>query len=263
MQLLPSPQLRHYVKHYLWISKPAATLSRLHIFGDGNPGIVFCCRCELYHDNLIQEVFPPVFGYGQINSHRTILANGNIELLIAVLQPFALSALLKTSAMLLDDLILDEQQLFSGLSIHDIPGIIQSLNLPAKVNMLDLILGKLFAKPPDHDQQLLTATLQRIQDLQGRLSSRQLIHFTGFSERYLEKKFKEHIGLSPKKFARITRILTYVKTMDDHETFTAKACKAGFYDQAHLNHEFKKLTGLTPTTFSRERQALALNFFNI
>lgn len=267
MQLIPAIDLRCFVKHYLWLQNSEAITYGLHIFGDGNPGIGFCCQGSLYYDSMLRMSLPQVFGYGQINDHRRFYSSADMQLLVVVLQPFALSALMRVPAAELVNLIVDQQQLFQSVNTSAFCHLSDpTLSVSHRIGRLETFLSNLFCNRLTNNHQLIAATIAHIQQLDGQTASSQLIRFTGYGERYLEKLFQEHIGLSPKRFARITRILRYMKALNNPQqtaTLTEQAYLAGFYDQAHLNHEFKRFTGVTPAVFRSKKSALALNLFSI
>lgn len=68
------------------------------------------------------------------------------------------------------------------------------------------------------------------------------------SGRTLRRRFRVATGLTPKQFARICRFRTAALTLleEQHPGWSRVASGTGFADQAHMIHEFKQLTGLTP-----------------
>jgi methylphosphotriester-DNA--protein-cysteine methyltransferase len=69
------------------------------------------------------------------------------------------------------------------------------------------------------------------------------------SQSALEKRFRQAVGASPKKFASIVRLKSVIKQYDGANSLTALGYEAGFYDQAHFIKEFKAFTGDTPEKF--------------
>jgi AraC-like DNA-binding protein len=65
----------------------------------------------------------------------------------------------------------------------------------------------------------------------------------------LEKRFRQAVGTSPKKFASIVRFKHVIQRYDSGRSLTELAYEAGFYDQAHFIKEFKIFTGDTPEGF--------------
>lgn len=93
--------------------------------------------------------------------------------------------------------------------------------------------------------------LHLIEQADGRLNIRELAPEIGLSQRHLSRRFQEAVGTSPKEFARTRRFLLAVRTLGSGRcrmlTDTAHAC--GYFDQAHFNHEFRELAGMTPGQF--------------
>ena len=71
----------------------------------------------------------------------------------------------------------------------------------------------------------------------------------GFSDRYLRRIFEEHVGISPKTYLKIMRFQRSLALMESNESYTAIAFKCGYFDQAHLNKEFKNYTGVSPAAY--------------
>jgi AraC-like DNA-binding protein len=78
----------------------------------------------------------------------------------------------------------------------------------------------------------------------------------GAGERALRQSFREHIGISPKRYARIARISRVVSRAGSMG-WAHLAAEHGFYDQAHLNAEFRALLGVTPGDFLAGRLPFA------
>ncbi|WP_438865391.1 helix-turn-helix domain-containing protein [Neptunicella sp.] len=67
------------------------------------------------------------------------------------------------------------------------------------------------------------------------------------SARQLERLFKQWVGLTPKQFSRINRVDYARQSLKQFDlSLTDTAYQAGYYDQAHFNHEFKQVVGITP-----------------
>jgi len=74
---------------------------------------------------------------------------------------------------------------------------------------------------------------------------------SGIHRRQLERLFKEYVGLSPAAYARIQRITNAASMISSPHGFRALeyALDHGYYDQAHFNHDFKAVVGLSPTDY--------------
>lgn len=79
----------------------------------------------------------------------------------------------------------------------------------------------------------------------------------GWSSKRLIVRFREQIGLPPKALARIVRFHRVVGLLDgqDEVRWAELAYRAGYYDQAHFNRDFRELAGSTPGEFLRRHLA--------
>ncbi|WP_250038249.1 helix-turn-helix domain-containing protein [Paractinoplanes maris] len=79
---------------------------------------------------------------------------------------------------------------------------------------------------------------------------------TGVSSTHLTQRFKELIGVTPKRLARSYRFAATVLTINPAAPidWAGLAGDAGYFDQAHFGHEFREFTGLTPTRYLEVRR---------
>ncbi|ASY34866.1 helix-turn-helix domain-containing protein [Streptomyces sp. CLI2509] len=91
----------------------------------------------------------------------------------------------------------------------------------------------------------------------GRVPVRRLAREVGWSERQVQSRFREQIGLTPKAAARVVRLQRAVRLLTSGLSQAETAALCGFYDQAHLSGEFRAMTGRTPGAFTAARAAVA------
>lgn len=73
---------------------------------------------------------------------------------------------------------------------------------------------------------------------------------TGLSAGRFTAAFLEQVGVTPKRFARIHRFRHALDMLHGGATGLADvAIRAGYYDQPHMNAEFREMAGLTPRQF--------------
>ncbi len=88
-------------------------------------------------------------------------------------------------------------------------------------------------------------------------SVREACELVSLSNRSLIADFKELIGLRPKEVAaqvRLRRVLDTLAT-GAHSTLSDLALAHGYCDQAHLNREFRRVSGISPREYLRRRQS--------
>ncbi|MGV9210854.1 helix-turn-helix domain-containing protein [Micromonospora sp. RB23] len=78
----------------------------------------------------------------------------------------------------------------------------------------------------------------------------------GVSSTHLAQRFKDLVGVTPKRLARSYRFAATVLSIDPAEPvdWALLASGAGYFDQAHFGHEFRAFTGLTPTRYVEVRR---------
>ncbi|HRN62041.1 MAG TPA: helix-turn-helix domain-containing protein [Luteimonas sp.] len=71
------------------------------------------------------------------------------------------------------------------------------------------------------------------------------------SPRRFGELFREQVGMSPKRYARLQRFHGVVAQVHRHARvdWAGIAVDGGFHDQAHLVHEFRAFSGMTPTAY--------------
>ena len=111
-------------------------------------------------------------------------------------------------------------------------------------------------KNASHGPEIFAA--QRLRETNGQMRLRDLASQLQVSERHLRRRFTDHVGCSPKIYARHLQItaaaLIAENTVDPN--WAAIAVWAGFHDQPHFINAFRSEMGVTPRVFHQERRAL-------
>jgi len=84
---------------------------------------------------------------------------------------------------------------------------------------------------------------------------------TGLSHTRFNEIFRDHVGLTPKLFCRIRRFRTVLQHIEKGlpVSWAALAVTCGYFDQAHLIHDFRAFSGITPAAFARITESPKLN----
>ncbi|MNR03044.1 DNA-binding transcriptional activator FeaR [compost metagenome] len=258
MQVLPSPHLSNIVKHFLLIENDHQGLMEHHFFPDGNSGMVFH-----FGDPFLQH--PESFIYGQVSKFRRIQSKGKIGMLIVVFQPHGAHMMLAMPANELNDQIISLSELWgSGARILQD----QMLNAPdhrSRIAIIETFLTNKLSTCLSIDP-LIQQSLDLIYTNRGLSPISELYKTLQISERQLERKFKENIGISPKYFSNIIRLQFFLKlyrTTSVKKNLTEIAYESGYYDQAHFIREFRKRVGLSPGQYIFKTNRLAVNLVQL
>ncbi|WP_380286378.1 helix-turn-helix domain-containing protein [Kitasatospora purpeofusca] len=88
---------------------------------------------------------------------------------------------------------------------------------------------------------------RRLRARDGRLSAKELADATGRGRRRLQALFREQIGLPPQSVGRVLRFQRALTLSPGAcRSLAERATLCGYYDQAHMNRDFRELAGLTP-----------------
>jgi AraC-like DNA-binding protein len=89
----------------------------------------------------------------------------------------------------------------------------------------------------------------------GATSIAELRERTGLSKARLVEAFRDQVGLAPKLYGRIVRFHRALGRLQNAESarLTDVALDAQYYDQPHMNAEFRALGGVTPRAFLAAR----------
>lgn len=95
---------------------------------------------------------------------------------------------------------------------------------------------------------LVRHTAARLEACHGAIPVGTLVDAAGVSSTHLAKQFKSHVGVTPKRVARIYRFSRLILSLDVRRRvdWSDVAHAMGYFDQAHFSKEFKEFTGRTP-----------------
>jgi transcriptional regulator GlxA family with amidase domain len=124
-------------------------------------------------------------------------------------------------------------------------------SLAARVRLIEEALLALL-RENGRTEPAVDRALRLIEASGGQVRVNELAAEIGVSCRHLTRQFQRAVGLSPKEFGRISRFLHALRLLSggNHRSLTDVALECGFFDQAHFNHEFHDLAGMSPGDLS-------------
>lgn len=121
--------------------------------------------------------------------------------------------------------------------------------------LLDATLSARLADEVAPPAPMVAWAWRRLDESDGRVTIGALATEIGCSRRHLVAQFHEQLGLPPKTLARVLRFNRAVELLrrDDGGRLGEIALDCGYYDQAHLNRDFRAFAGDAPTAFLARR----------
>lgn len=95
---------------------------------------------------------------------------------------------------------------------------------------------------------------RRLIDSGGSVEVGALASEVGYGRRHFGELFRRELGLAPKEAARVLRFERSRRLLEgaDRPTLADVAAAAGYYDQAHLDRDWRQIAGCAPTTWMAE-----------
>ena len=104
----------------------------------------------------------------------------------------------------------------------------------------------------NRNSSLIDFSVQLIKSSSGLVTIKELEQKMGYTKRYLDMLFKEHVGISPKAYSGIVRFQNFYQLWANSEnnSFYSDNLYDLYYDQSHFIREFRKFTGHSPKQYS-------------
>ena len=111
--------------------------------------------------------------------------------------------------------------------------------------------GKLADAAPTHPA--VWHAVEQLSREGGVRSIRKIQTDTGLSHTRFIELFREHVGLTPKLFCRVRRFRTSLDRIEKSMivNWAELAADCGYFDQAHLIHDFRAFANMTPLEYRR------------
>lgn len=156
------------------------------------------------------------------------------------LQPWSVPLLFRTAAATLRDRVVPLDSLLEGRIAAEVAAAVWAERLPACWTTLDTSPWQL-----ELVKRLLQASPGTVEGT-GRES--------GVSDRHARRTTRDLTGFSPRELAHVGRLQRVLSLIDRSDYSLASiASRVGYSDQAHMTHDLKLLSGVTPRALRQER----------
>jgi AraC-like DNA-binding protein len=255
-QIAPPEHLKSHIQYFWTLENDLFDLSfkRFGPLADGCPGIIVQRKeAGIYYDES-QNVLPQLFLYGQTVKRKALYFQGRFETLGICFYPHSLKSLFGFDAHELTDSCLDLSLLTTRKKEH-LEELLLSADAPDRqIELLSAYLSSHIRNGKEGIDSAIHAVLFEILRSRGNLSLPGLQNRIGLSERTLERKFQEQVGISPKLFARISRFQASLQQLKANRNAKLSdiAYDNGYTDQSYFIRSFKEFTGLSPREFKAQ-----------
>jgi len=169
---------------------------------------------------------------------------------------------------------------FFHFTLNDVQNKIYSLNdvlentgkqLIEQINNTTLVKAKIVALQQfllkqlslQNEDLIFEYCVERIISSKGKVTVKELEKKTGYSSRWLNMKFNNKLGVSPKNLCSIIRFKQYYNALinGNEKSFFKNDFYEFYYDQSHFIKDFKRFTGLPPTKFEKQTNNFGESYY--
>jgi AraC-like DNA-binding protein len=261
---MPSETLKPFVR-YFWALESRSVDNVPKTFGaivDGCPGVVMVqSEKEAFCDEQNKKL-SEIFLYGQTIKPVQFTSAGKFLAIGICFQPHALKSIFGFDAGELTNGCVD-LNLVSHKKHDNISE--RLLSAPSLGDQIGTLSHYLTDRIKSNNRQVDETTkyaLAQIVQAGGNISLKTLQQKLQLSERSLERKFNQAIGISPKLFSRICRFQESLNQMrkSNYDKISDIAYEHNYADQSHFIRVFREFTGFSPLDFKKQSSEVVGNF---
>ncbi len=244
---VPRGRLSRHVR-FLWASEqPAQQHPQERLLPTGEMG--------LFIDVSDTSSSRPILA-GASSRPRVLNTAQSISMVGVSFAPGGASSLFRTPVSEIANLTVPLEELCGGSALALRAEILEAATNSVRFRVLERYLEALLAASdaPGHPAvryalgERRSVREVRIVDLVGRM---------GIGQRRFIESFRREVGLTPKLYQRVARFQRVLASLENHGdvVWSDVASLHGYFDQAHLIHDFNTFAGVSPTVYLRHRSS--------
>ena len=137
----------------------------------------------------------------------------------------------------------------------------ETQSIDGKIQLLQQFLLSLFVQ--SEEDTLFEYCIRQINLSKGGHTIKQLEHKTGYTSRWLNLKFEERLGISPKNYSSIMRFQRFYKAMlsNPNDFFKQASFYDHYHDESHFIKEFRRFTEMPPGRLIKSKNEFGKTFY--
>lgn len=259
----PSPELQPFLKCF-WSLEDEKKEEHVkqRVLPDG------CMEMIFHYGDLYQQYFedgssllqPRSFLFGQITKYIEIAPTGSSGIISARFLPQGISPFINIPVTSLENKAVAIAEIFADGTLLE-KHVINANNNEERIKLIESFLLSKLVESNAIDA-ITRSCVEAIFQSQGQIGVVELAGKMNINRRNMERKFTTMIGMSPKQLARVARLQSTLKMLEQKKftSLTSLAYENGYYDQAHFIKDFKEFTGMSPKSFYADNLKLSALF---
>jgi AraC-like DNA-binding protein len=247
-QIAPPSFISNYVQ-YFWVLKNNSQQKSFKTIVDGCPGLIFqnSEQGSFYQNN---KKISNLFIFGQATRFAEILVGPSVTIGVCF-YPQALKLVFGLNAHELTDTCLDIDSIAKKHGKYLKEQLLNAQSVTAQIDLLATYIHLNAEKNQAQQDKIIKYVLLLMIQSGGSILLKELQQQVKISERSLERRFKQHVGISPKLFSRICGFQSSLAQLNSngYHKLSDVAYANGYADQSHFIRTFKAFSGLSPYQF--------------
>lgn len=256
LSLVPQSPLRHLVES-IWDWQGARQPCRLErVLPVVNAGLIINLaedQTRVYDEQRRCLYYSAMTLDGPRNTSSIIDTDEQVAVMGVVFRPAAAAAFFRERMDALANTSANLQDLAGNGAVLLREQLLHAPDASRRLSLLGRWLSR--REPVDSAPREILHALSRL-DADPRVATLKLAaRELGLSPRLLADRFRQAVGFTPKRYLRLRRFQRVLAATTPHELidWAGIAADCGYSDQAHLSHEFRAFSGITPGRYARHR----------
>ena len=249
----PTRILKKFITNYniVEINNSIDYLPRERVFPYGHVIMVFHygSPSKFQKKNSSEYIEPRLVLCGQQTSYYDLSLSGKTGMIFVTFKPHGTKSFFNfpISELLNENLSMEDLMKKEAVELED--RLSNSINNAQRFFYLESFLMKKLVINKDFER--VEHTIKMVENAKGQIKIQSLAQETCLGIKQFERVFSKNVGLNPKKYISIVKLqhIMQMKKKFSNVNLYQLAFENGYFDQAHFIHDFKNLTGLTPSAF--------------
>ncbi len=248
--LFPDEELSYFVKEFFYLHIDSDIEQTIVAIDDGCYDFMFYkekyATVEFEHTHSI-KIIHNFFTAHQLNPPLKYRFGKSVYYFGIKVQPWLNSFFFPSHY---DKGILDLEKMYDNQITGVQSAIFGDISFKEKVEVAKKFITQI---KPDFNENmyLVKQVCEEIYKRHGMVTVNELSDQFEINRQLLNKIFKAHVNYTLKRFIIIVRIMSLAKFRINHPNYslTEVALEFGYFDQAHFNYDFRRISGVSPSEF--------------